>query len=85
MINHKIVREKIAELALLDGCELTKAELDRLEGVWTLAYTTPMPGWAYEMLQSQTLDQRVYKLGQMTRRVQLQNTLCIGRSKIVKK
>ena len=85
MNKNQIVREKIAELAMLDGCELSNAELSRLEGLWTLAYTTPMPGWAYEMLSTETLDQRVYKLGHMTRRVQLQSILSVGRSKIVKK
>ena len=80
-----MVREKIADLALLDGCELTRAQLDRLQGVFDDGYNMPMPGWAFEMLQANTLDERVYKLGQMTRRYFLREFLKVGRTKIVRK
>ena len=79
------VREKIADLALLDGRELTRAQLDRLQGVFNDGYNMPMPGWAFEMLQANTLEERVYKLGQMTRRYYLRELLKVGRTKIVRK
>ena len=79
------VREKIADLAMLDGCELTRAQLDRLYAIFSDAYDCPMPGWAFDMLRSDTLDERVYKLGQMTRRVYLREFLKVGRTKIVRK
>ena len=79
------VREKIADLALLDGCELTRAQFDRLQGVFDDGYNMPMPGWAFEMLQANTLEERVYKLGQMTRRYFLREFLKIGRTKIIRK
>jgi hypothetical protein len=79
------VREKIADLAMLDGCELTRAQLDRLHAIFKDGYACPMPGWAFEMLRVETLDERVYKLGQMTRRVYLREFLKVGRTKIVRK
>jgi len=37
------------------------------------------------MLGTETLDQRIYKLGHMTRLASLRSFLCVGRSKIVRK
>lgn len=79
------IRQKISEVAMIDECELTKAELDRLEELFQRAYDTPMPVWAFEMLGTETLDNRVYKLGHLTRLTYLRSFLCVGRSKIVKK
>lgn len=79
------IRQKISEVAMIDECELSKGELDRLEQVFQRGYDTAMPGWAFEMLTVETLDQRVYKLGHMTRLAYLRSFLCIGRSRIVKK
>ena len=79
------VREKIADLAMLDGCELTRAQLDRLQAIFEDGYNMPMPGWAFEMLQANTLDERVYKLGHMTRRYYLRELLKVGRTKIIRK
>lgn len=79
------IRQKISEIALIDECELSKADLDELEAVFQAGYDTAMPVWAYEMLQTQNLRQRVYKLGQLTRLTYLRSFLCIGRSKIIKK
>lgn len=84
-MKNQVVREKIAEIATIDGCEISNAEIDRLEGVWNLGYNTPMPGWVFEMLRTETIDQRVYKLGQMTRRYMIRSALCVGRTKIIKK
>lgn len=79
------VLEKIADLAMIDGCELTRADLDRLLDVFDRGYECAMPGWVYEMLRSDTLEERVYKLGQMTRRFYLREFLKVGRTKIVRK
>lgn len=79
------IRQKISEVAMIDECELSKGELDRLEEVFQRGYDTAMPVWAFEMLGTETLDQRIYKLGHMTRLVSLRSFLCVGRSKIVRK
>lgn len=79
------IRQKISELAMLDECELSRADLDLLEEVFQRGYDTPMPVWAFEMLTVETLNQRVYKLGHMTRLAYLRSFLCVGRSTIVRK
>jgi hypothetical protein len=78
-----IIRQKITEVAMIDLCEVSNADLDRLEEFFWAGYNLPMPGWVFHMLQTTTVEERIYKLGQMTRRVCLQRTLSVGRSKIL--
>jgi hypothetical protein len=84
-MDRAIIRERIAEIESIAGCDLTNAGLDRLEEWFWQGYNAAMPAWVYNSLRTTTADERAYRLGQMTRRVQLQRTLCVGRSRIVKK
>jgi hypothetical protein len=85
MIDKKMIRSRIEELERVAGCDLSNADLDRLEGWFWDGYKTAMPAWAFHQIGNDTAEKRSYKLGQMTRRIQLQRTLCVGRSRVQKK
>jgi hypothetical protein len=84
-MDRSIVRLKIEEVAQLDGCELTNKQLADLEELYWRSFETPMPGAWVDQLPANDLDQRVYKMAQLARRIYLRSFLCIGRSRIVKK
>lgn len=82
-MDRTVIRDKIADLAVINECEVTRATLDRLEAIFDRGYSLPMPSAWVEMLPRQTLDEQVYYLGQLTRLTSLRAFLSVGRYKIV--
>ena len=77
------IRDKIADLAVINECEVTRAKLDHLEAIFDRGYSLPMPSAWVEMLPRGTLEEQVYYLGQLTRLTSLRAFLSVGRSKLV--
>jgi hypothetical protein len=83
-MDRRIVREKLAELELVAGCEVTNAGLDELERWFDRGYNTALPESKWSKLPVRTSQERAFLLGNLTRRIELQKTLCVGRSLIKK-
>jgi alpha-D-ribose 1-methylphosphonate 5-triphosphate synthase subunit PhnI len=83
-VDRRIVREKLAELELVAGCEITNAGLDELERWFYRGYRTALPEFKWSKLPVRTSQERAFLLGNLTRRIELRKTLCIGRSLIKK-
>ena len=83
-MDRRIVREKLAELELVAGCEVTNAGLDELERWFDRGYRTALPESKWSKLQISTSQERAFLLGNLTRRIELRKTLCVGRSLIKK-
>ena len=81
-MNRSFIREKIVDLAIMEKCELRTEDLDYLESVWWKGYKTYMPGWVYEKLPAANLEDKVFRLGVLTQKVQVRTALCVGRTKI---
>lgn len=81
-MNRSFIREKIVDLAIMDKCEVSTEDIDYLEAVWWKGYKTYMPGWVFEKLPAHTLEDKVFRLGVLTQRVQVRQALCVGRTRI---
>ena len=84
IVDRRIVREKLAELELVAGCEVTNAGLDELERWFDRGYNTALPEFKWSKLRTSTSQERAFLLGNLTRRIELRKTLCVGRSLIKK-
>jgi hypothetical protein len=83
-MDRRIVREKLAELEQVAGCEITNAGIDELEKWFDRGYNTALPGSTADNLGKETSQERAFYLGNLTRRIELRKTLCVGRSLIKK-
>jgi len=83
-MDRRIVREKLAELEQVAGCKTTNAGLDELEKWFDRGYQTALPGSRADNLGKETSQERAFYLGNLTRRIELRKTLCVGRSLIKK-
>jgi hypothetical protein len=83
-MDRRIVREKLAELELVAGCEVTNAGLDELERWFDRGYNTALPESKWSKLPVRTSQERAFLLGNLTRRIEMRKTLCVGRSLIKK-
>ena len=81
-MDRRIVREKLAELEQVAGCKVTNAGLDELEKWFDRGYHTALRGSFAEKLPTATSEQRAFFVGNLTRRIELRKTLCVGRSLI---
>jgi hypothetical protein len=81
-MDRSFIREKIVDLAILEKCEITTADIDYLETVWRKGHATPMPGWVFAQLPTNTLEDKVFKLGVLTSKMQVRAALLPGRTKI---
>jgi hypothetical protein len=84
IVDRRIVREKLAELELVAGCEVTNAGLDELERWFDRGYNTALPEFKWSKLGRSTSQERAFLLGNLTRRIEMRKTLCVGRSLIKK-
>jgi hypothetical protein len=83
-MDRRIVREKLAELEQVAGFKVTNAGLDELETWFDRGYRTALPESRWSKLRTSTGQERAFLLGNLTRRIEMRKTLCVGRSLIKK-